>query len=92
MPQSKFLLRCCQSRYPDINLPDGVEVIVGRNAQTKLKDFRLSRKHASLVANEKEEKIAVNQIGANSSFFSKKNSSEGENRETRLTRNMKAFL
>ncbi len=44
------------------------------------------------MANEKEEKIAVNQIGANSSFFSKKNSSEGENRETRLTRNMKAFL
>jgi hypothetical protein len=59
-------------------------VIVGRNAQTKLKNFRLSRKHASLVANDKEEKIVFNQIGANTSFFSRKNSSEGESRKTHL--------
>lgn len=78
MPQSKFFLRCVLSRFPDINLPDGVEIIVGRNVLTKIKDFRLSRKHASLIANESEGKIEVKQLGSNLSFCSKKNSDEGK--------------
>ena len=78
MPQPKYFIRSPLSRYPDIDLPDGVEVVVGRNVLTKVKDFRLSRKHVSLTANENDGNIEAKHIGANCSFWMRKNSVEGE--------------
>ena len=91
MPQSKFLLRCCPNRNLDINLPDGVDVIIGRNRLTKLKDFRLSRKHASLTADENTERIEFIQLGANSSFITKKSSVEGMTYVTYSTIDVESF-
>jgi hypothetical protein len=62
----------------DTSLPDGAEVVLGRNVLTKIKDFRLSRKHVSLTSNEREGKVEVKHIGANNSFWKKKDSEKGE--------------
>ena len=91
MPQSKFFLRCVQSGYPDISLPDGVEIIVGRNVLTKIKDFRLSKKHSSLTAIDEEGKIELKHLGANASFCSKKNSSDGQSVFSNDFVNLKMF-
>ena len=77
MPVPKFYLKPSQSHCPEINLPDGVEVVVGRNVLTRLKDFRLSRKHVSLTANELDGKVEVKRLGANNSFWAKRESEEG---------------
>ena len=51
--------------------------MVGRNVLTRLKDFRLSRKHVSLTANELDGKVEVKRLGANNSFWAKRESEEG---------------
>ena len=77
------MLRLCHPQNLDISLPDGIDVIIGRNRLTKLKDFRLSRKHASLTADENTERIEFIQLGANPSFITKKSSVEGKIKKTK---------
>jgi len=60
-------LRCQAGKHPDLPLPHGVEVLVGRGPATKVADSRVSRKQLALVADTQKCRVKVKQRGGNSS-------------------------
>lgn len=60
-------LRCLAGRHPDLPLPHGVEVMVGRGPATKIVDPRCSRKQLAMVADTQNCRVKVKQKGGNSS-------------------------
>ena len=61
-------LRCPKSSHPDILLPHGKEVIVGRGERTKIEDSRCSRNQLKVVSDCQEFTVTATQLGPNSSF------------------------
>jgi len=60
-------LRCLAGRHPDLPLPHGVEVFVGRGPATKVADARCSRKQLAMVADTQKCRVKIKQKGGNSS-------------------------
>jgi len=67
MSSRQAFLRCLAGRHPDLPLPHGVEVLVGRGPATKVADPRCSRKQLALVADTLSCRVKVVQRGGNSS-------------------------
>ncbi len=64
-PAKNCFLRCCSNTHPDILLPDGESVVLGRGPTTKIKDKRCSREQLSIIANFKTYNVTVTQLGQN---------------------------
>ena len=62
-----FVLRCVKKSHPDIDLPDFLPVIIGRNRQTEITNSRLSRHHVKLTANVSKKQVLCQIIGPNGS-------------------------
>jgi len=60
-------LRCVKSSHPDIALPHGEQVIVGRGKVTRIKESRCSREQIRFVSDCKGFTVSVTQVGVNSS-------------------------
>ncbi len=63
----RCFLRCLDSSHPDILLPDGQNVIVGRGPDTKIKDKRCSRQQLAARADYAQFIVQVKLTGDNSS-------------------------
>jgi len=63
----KCFLRCLLSTHPDIPLPHGMEVVIGRGKITKIKEARCSRKQLTLIADCKAFSVNCTQVGINNS-------------------------
>ncbi|ODM99691.1 Bifunctional polynucleotide phosphatase/kinase [Orchesella cincta] len=61
------LLRPQDPKFPEIPLPDGEVVTVGRGPLSKIKDSRCSRTQLEFRANYKTRKVSVKQVGPNES-------------------------
>lgn len=67
MSKVRCFLRCKVSSHPDIPLPHGEEVVVGRGKVTKIKDSRCSREQVRLVSDCTSYTVNITQVGINSS-------------------------
>ena len=70
-PGTVCFLRCLSNTHPDIVLPHSQEVVLGRGAETKIVDQRCSRTQLKFVADCREKKVVVTQLGLNPSGCSK---------------------
>ena len=62
-----FVLKCVKRSHPDIDLPDFLPVIIGRNRQTEITNSRLSRHHVKLTANVAKKQVLCQILGPNGS-------------------------
>jgi len=66
MSKVKCFLRCIGASHPDIPLPHGSEVVLGRGKVTKIKDSRCSREQVKLVSDCEAYTVNITQVGINS--------------------------
>lgn len=63
----RFVLRCPNATHDDIELKDGVPVVVGRGPATKVKNKKLSKEQVQLTADYRREVVSLLQLGPNPS-------------------------
>lgn len=84
MSKLKVFLRCPKNSHPDIYLPDGESVFVGRSPLTKVKDSRLSRNQLEFKANYLKKNVEVKVRGHNKSALNGSICGRGENKTLEL--------
>ncbi|KAI8790873.1 bifunctional polynucleotide phosphatase/kinase [Biomphalaria glabrata] len=89
MPGSCQLI-CLQKMHAPIDLPDGVPVNIGRSPETQITDPRCSRNQVLLIADWKNQRVQVKQLGANTSAVD--GNDIGHNTEVVMTPDSTLFI